>query len=118
MSAFVLGVDDLSDVDLTGLADGDVIQYDSSSGNWLPVQMSGGGGGDLSDLSDVDIDNPQDGQALVYDDGDWVNQSVVIAVEHGANESVARPNAVVVYWKGSVSPDNAIDGDVWYDTSS
>ncbi len=72
----------------------------------------------VDDLSDVNTDNPQDGQALVYDDGDWVNQSVVIAVEHGSNASVARPNAVVVYWKGSVSPDNAIDGDVWYDTSS
>ena len=29
----------LSDVDLAGLADGDFLQYDSATGNWLPVQL-------------------------------------------------------------------------------
>jgi hypothetical protein len=29
----------LSDVDLAGLADGDYLQYDSASGDWLPVQL-------------------------------------------------------------------------------
>jgi hypothetical protein len=29
----------LSDVDLVGLADGDFLQYDNATGNWLPVQV-------------------------------------------------------------------------------
>jgi hypothetical protein len=29
----------LSDVDLAGLADGDFLQYDSATGNWLAVQL-------------------------------------------------------------------------------
>lgn len=36
-------LDDLDDVDLTGLADGDFLQYDSGSGLWLPVDAPGGG---------------------------------------------------------------------------
>lgn len=34
---------DIGDVDLTGLADGDVLQYNGISGNWEPA--AGGGGG-------------------------------------------------------------------------
>ncbi len=37
-------LDDLSDVDLSGLADGDTIVYDIGSGNWVP----GTGGGSVS----------------------------------------------------------------------
>jgi hypothetical protein len=34
----------LSDVDLTGLADGNSLIYDSASGNWIPGEGGGGGG--------------------------------------------------------------------------
>jgi len=34
----------LSDVDLTGLADGNSLVYDSASGNWTPGEGGGGGG--------------------------------------------------------------------------
>ena len=34
----------LSDVDLTGLADGNSLVYDSASGNWIPGEGGGGGG--------------------------------------------------------------------------
>jgi hypothetical protein len=30
---------DLGDVDLSGLADGDFLQYDNASGDWLPAQI-------------------------------------------------------------------------------
>ncbi len=44
--------------------------------------------------------------------------AVVTAVNHGSNASTARPaGAVVVYWKGSVEPINAIDGDIYFPTS-
>jgi hypothetical protein len=38
---------DIGDVDLVGLADGDIIQYDSASGDWLPV----------TPVTQTDIDN-------------------------------------------------------------
>lgn len=36
-------MDDLSDVDTTGVADGDVLIYDAGSGTWLIGPMTGGG---------------------------------------------------------------------------
>jgi hypothetical protein len=38
-------LDDLTDVDTTGVADGDVLTYDSGGSEWLPVAPTGGGGG-------------------------------------------------------------------------
>lgn len=38
----------LSDVDLTGLADGDVLVYDLATNTWVPETPSGGGGSGLS----------------------------------------------------------------------
>lgn len=40
-------------------------------------------------------------------------------VSHGATAGTARPSiATAVIWVGSVTPTNAVDGDVWIDTSS
>jgi hypothetical protein len=39
----VSALNDLTDVDLTDLADGDVLVYDETSGDWLPETPSGGG---------------------------------------------------------------------------
>lgn len=79
----------LSDVDLSGLADDDVIQYDSATGTWLPVQIP-----------------PPD------------ESTYFIVESHGSNPSVARPSpAGSVYWIGSVAPDNAVVGDQWFDTT-
>lgn len=42
----------------------------------------------------------------------------VQVVEHGLDEMTVRPTlAKAVYWKGEVAPENAIDGDLWFDTS-
>lgn len=41
--------------------------------------------------------------------------SGVSVVTHGENEATARPTgAAVVYWIGSVEPENAENGDIWY----
>jgi hypothetical protein len=41
--------------------------------------------------------------------------AVVTAVNHGSTASTARPaGAVVVYWKGTVEPNNSIDGDIYF----
>ncbi len=39
-------------------------------------------------------------------------------IVHGADDTAARPTGyTVVTWYGTVEPTNAIDGDVWVDTS-
>lgn len=40
-----IDLDDLADVDLTGVADGDVLTFDSGSSEWVPEAPAGGGGG-------------------------------------------------------------------------
>lgn len=47
-----------------------------------------------------------------------LDRSLISVVTHGAVASTARPvDAVVVYWKGSVFPTNAIDGDFYFNTA-
>lgn len=42
----------------------------------------------------------------------------MVVVAHGAVAATARPaGAAAVYWMGSVEPDNAVNGDMWYDTT-
>lgn len=36
-----------------------------------------------------------------------------VRVVHGANATVARPNADYVLWEGSVTPANMANGDDW-----
>ena len=65
---------DLIDVDLTIPAtDGQVISYNSTSGNWEPVNQSGGST-TLGGLTDVDLSTPAtDGQVIAYNStsGNW-----------------------------------------------
>lgn len=42
-----LSLDDLLDVDTTGVSDGDALVYDSASGDWLAAAIAGGAGGGL-----------------------------------------------------------------------
>jgi len=43
-ASLVGSLDDLSDVDLTGLADNEILVFDNASGLWKPEAPSGGGG--------------------------------------------------------------------------
>jgi len=45
-AAIISDLDDLNDVVITAPADGDVLSYDSGSGDW--VNAAGGGGGGLT----------------------------------------------------------------------
>ena len=61
---------------------------------------------------------------VVYNGSVWqrVDATLVAAagqiIYHGSDATYARPGtAIVVAWVGSVLPTNAIDGDVWMDTS-
>ena len=66
---------DLQDVDLsTPATDGQVITYNSTSGNWEPVDQTGGGATSINDLTDVDTSSspPTSDQVLVWDGANWV----------------------------------------------
>jgi hypothetical protein len=41
----------------------------------------------------------------------------MVVVAHGSTANAARPSAAVVYWQGTVEPDNGALGDLWYDTT-
>lgn len=41
--------------------------------------------------------------------------AVMATVNHGSVASTARPvGALAVYWIGTVTPTNAVDGDMWW----
>ena len=73
----------LTDVDLTGLADGDALIFDSNSGNFEPGTAGGGNVDsvngatgtvvlDVEDLDDVAITTKNNQDVIVWDGNDWV----------------------------------------------
>lgn len=70
-----LALDELSDVDTTGVADGEALVYDSNTSTWVPVNITVNS---IDDVSDVTITTPADGQVLTYNSGTWENQNIVI----------------------------------------
>ena len=71
-------IEDLQDVDITNLANGQILKYNSTSQKWENGNEGGGGSSTLAGLSDVDITSPSAGQGLVYDatNQEWVNGNV------------------------------------------
>lgn len=70
-------IGNLSDVDTSGVSDGYVLEYNSTSGNW-EVSSAAGGASSLSDLSDVNVGSPTAGQLLIYDatNSEFVNSGI------------------------------------------
>lgn len=68
-------INDLSDVDTTGITTGQVLQYNGTS--FVAATISGGGASALDDLSDVDTSTtaPSTGDTLVYNGTEWVPQA-------------------------------------------
>lgn len=67
-------LNDLTDVTISGLTNGQILRYDSVSGQWENTDQ---GNLDLNDLNDVTIVSPTNGQVLVYNSstGKWENSS-------------------------------------------
>jgi hypothetical protein len=64
----------LTDVDIAGLINGQILQYNSVTGKWENVDRAGL---NLSELGDVSIVSPSNGQVLVYNSttSKWENSS-------------------------------------------
>jgi hypothetical protein len=45
-----------------------------------------------------------------------VPTDVLRTVVHGSDNAVVRPDAIAVYWVGSVEPLNALENDLWTNT--
>lgn len=87
--------DELTALAATGITAGYVPKADGANGIvWAEEAGGGGGGGGI---------DPSDG---------------LVVVQHGAVAATARPTAGVVYWMGSVAPDNRVTGDLWLETGA
>lgn len=66
-------LENLTDVDLDNLADGQILKYDSENSKW--VNATNEAVTTLANLTDTEITNPSDGQILKYDaeTGKWIN---------------------------------------------
>lgn len=110
-----IDLDGLTDVDLTGLVDGNSLVYDAATSTWIPGE--GGGGGSItvsstapSEPSEGDLwFDPDDGRTYVfysdYDNDQWV--------EIGAN--TANPAPVTI---SATAPSIATAGDLWWDSDN
>lgn len=88
-------LDDLDDVTITLVEDGQVLKYNSISGIW----ENGLGATTLDDLTDVEIANVATNEILSYNGNTWVNAS---APETGT--TVQKGNNTMTYLIMEVSP--------------
>lgn len=75
-TSLFITVEDLADVEITDIADGQALVYDATSEKWVNGNVAGGGES-LEDLTDVDITSVSNGDTLVWDSTSekWVNGS-------------------------------------------
>lgn len=108
---------DLSDINVVGVADGEVLQYDGPSGKWISAVPVVAGGASI-EVSDTAPAEPENGDmwfdsnygvlAVYYEDTDssqWVAINADAQVETFVNISPIAP----------VSPNS---GDLWFDSSN
>lgn len=83
---------DISDVELTNLANGEVIAYNSTTRKWENVQNSATVNS-LNNVGDVTISTVQDGQALVWSDllSKWVNKDIGITIDNALSPTSENP---------------------------
>jgi hypothetical protein len=110
-------LDNLSDVDTTGVSNGDALVYDQLTSKWIPGE---GGGGASIFISDTAPQFPEEGNLwldsvtgntyIYYSDADtdqWVQTAGPnIVPNRGANLTVS-----------STAPPAPVSGDLWYDPS-
>ena len=83
----------LTDVQVSQLADGHILKWDDTESKWVNAPESGGTTIEkLNDVGDVDITDPSDGDGLVWDAQNevWTNGSVASAVSQLTDVNLNR----------------------------
>lgn len=110
----ITGLDGLSDVDLAGLNDGDILYWDSSNSQFYPAPAPAGGGASaLSGLSDVDLSGGiPDGYVLKYDlsQGKWFPSEDLSGSGGGAADGNSAWSLVGTGQTATGVYDQAVDG--------
>lgn len=78
IDSLVNSLDDLNDTDVTNPSDGQVLTYNTGTGNWEAQDSSGGS---LDELSDVSISSVSEYEMLKYNGTNWVNEFPVDYLE-------------------------------------
>ena len=85
-------MDDLGDVKLTNLANGEILMWDSTAGKWVNI-LNSATVNTLNAVGDVSINLLQDGQVLVWDNTSqkWINGDVAITVDSELSKTSLHP---------------------------
>jgi hypothetical protein len=126
LSGLPSDLEDLADVNISGLTNGQILRYDSTTGKWVNTDQ---GNLDLDDLNDVSIVSPTNGQVLVYNSSTsrWENSSggyvpytgAVTTVDLGA-QTIQAGSFVKVGGTSAqfLKADGSIDSNTYLTTGS
>ncbi|MES0336744.1 MAG: hypothetical protein SFH39_10410 [Candidatus Magnetobacterium sp. LHC-1] len=111
----------LTNVNISSPANGQVLKYDNVTSKWINAAESGGGSSTLATLTDVNLTSPTDGQILKYDNASskWINASgggsygdanvlTLLGTWMGSNNVTTLGTIVNGTWHGSVIGDSYI----------
>jgi glycerophosphoryl diester phosphodiesterase len=104
-------VDELSDVSVTTPADGEVLAYDSVTGEWVNAPVAA----DLGDLNDVDTSGELAGDKLEFDGDEWVairEPDVYELIAHRGFVQTNPENTVVAVQLALTQGADSIEVDV------
>ena len=123
-------LENLQDVSLTSLTEGQTLIYDATNDVWKNGN-GGGGASTLAGLLDVDIALPIGGQALVYDDvnDEWINATVPsgsstlngltdVTITTPSNNQVLKYDAANSKWINANESGGGDADDISYDNTS
>lgn len=112
-------LNDLSDVNITSLADNEILKYDAGTSKWVNEADAGGGASELNDLSDVTITAAATNEILLYNGSAWVDTALdhdtlpgFVANEHIDHSAVTITAGDGLAGGGTIAATRTIDLDI------
>jgi hypothetical protein len=93
-------INEFGDVTITGVLNGQVLQYNTSTGQWVNVTPTSGAT-NLDGLTDVVITSPAEFQVLEYNGTSWINKYASVATEVRNVDTVTLATGTAVYLFGA-----------------
>jgi hypothetical protein len=94
-------INEFGDVTITGVLNGQILQYNTSTGQWENVTPAAAGASDLDGLTDVVITSPEEFQVLEYNGTNWVNKHASVTTYVRNVDSVTLGTGTAVYLFGA-----------------